>query len=103
MITPDQIDAVARKIITGFAPSKIIVFGSYAHGKPTDGSDLDLLIIKDDTGPVVQRNREVRKLLKDFMFPIDVMVKTKQEYETFKDIVGSVVYAAHNHGKVIYG
>lgn len=103
MISRNQIDAVTQKIIAGYAPEKIILFGSYAHGVPTDDSDLDLLIIKDDTGPVVQRNRAVRKLLKEFMFSIDVIIKTTREFETFKDIIGTVVYSANKYGQVLYG
>jgi hypothetical protein len=38
-------DAVARK----FHPQKIILFGSYAHGHPTEDSDVDLLVIMPRT------------------------------------------------------
>jgi len=59
MITNNQIEAVTQKIIAEYTPEKIILFGSNAQGTPTDDSDLDLLIIKDNSGPVVQRNRNV--------------------------------------------
>jgi predicted nucleotidyltransferase len=103
MITRNQIDAVTQKIIVEFAPEKIILFGSYAHGTATGDSDLDLLIIKDNSGPLVQRNRDVRKLLREFMFPVDVIIKTTREFDTFKDIVGTVVYSANKYGQVLYG
>jgi len=103
MITRNQIDAVTQKIIEEYAPEKIILFGSYAQGTPTGDSDLDLLIIKDNSGPIVQRNRDVRKLLREFMFPVDVIIKTTREFDTFKDIVGTVVYSANKYGQVLYG
>jgi len=103
MITRSQIEAVTQKIIEEYAPEKIILFGSYAEGTPNEDSDLDLLIIKDNSGPIVQRNRYVRRLLRDFMFPVDVIIKTSREFETFKDIVGTVVYSANKYGQVIYG
>ncbi|MCH8127408.1 nucleotidyltransferase domain-containing protein [candidate division KSB1 bacterium] len=34
-----------NQIIDKFAPDKIILFGSYAYGKQTPESDVDLLII----------------------------------------------------------
>ena len=37
----DYCAAVARE----FRPEKIILFGSYAYGKPTPDSDVDLLVI----------------------------------------------------------
>lgn len=103
MINQEQIDQIVQTIIEEYKPSKIILYGSYAYGQPTKDSDLDLLIIKDDESSGVERNRKVRNILKDFTFPVDVIVKSKQEYETFKDIVGTVIYPANKYGKVLYG
>ncbi|MBI2470682.1 MAG: nucleotidyltransferase domain-containing protein [Planctomycetes bacterium] len=103
MITQEQINQVVKAIVTGYNPRKIILFGSYAQGKPTKESDIDLLVIKDDTLPKIQRNRVVRSFLKDFTLPIDVVVKSSQEFEMFKDIIGTVVYAANKYGRVLYG
>jgi len=47
MITRDKIQAIADKIAKEFQPEKIILFGSYAWGKPTEDSDVDLCIVKD--------------------------------------------------------
>ena len=38
-------EAIAR----GFQPRKIVLFGSYAYGRPTEDSDVDLLVIMDRT------------------------------------------------------
>lgn len=103
MITGEQIDAVAQKLIAGYSPQKIILFGSYAQGVPSADSDLDILVVKDGSGPPVQRNRDARRLLKEFMFPIDVIIKTTTEFETFKDIIGTVTYSANKYGRVLYG
>ena len=35
----------ARRIAERFQPDKIILFGSYAYGKPHEESDVDLLVI----------------------------------------------------------
>jgi len=48
------IRAVAKQIADTFHPDKIILFGSYAYGKPRPESDVDLLVIMDT--PL--RNRE---------------------------------------------
>ena len=48
MISEAQIQAVVQRIVDGYAPDQIILFGSYAYGVPTADSDLDLLIIKKD-------------------------------------------------------
>ncbi|MGR3309132.1 MAG: nucleotidyltransferase domain-containing protein, partial [Candidatus Brocadiales bacterium] len=42
MLTHEQINQIVKAIVTGYEPQKIILFGSYAHGKPTKDSDIDL-------------------------------------------------------------
>lgn len=101
MITTNQINRVVKAIVAGYHPEKIILFGSYASGVPTRDSDLDLLLIKDDPSPPIQRNRAARSFLRDFLIPVDVIVKSRKEYEAHKDIVGTVVYMAHKYGRVL--
>ncbi|HEC02267.1 MAG TPA: nucleotidyltransferase domain-containing protein [Phycisphaerales bacterium] len=102
MITQQQISEVTRRIVERFEPRRIILFGSYANGTPTEESDLDLLIIKDSDVPSRQQNRKVRKILSDLRIPVDVIVKTTEEFQTYKDIVGTIIYPANKYGKTIY-
>lgn len=102
MIAQEQIESVVQVIVEGYEPMKIILFGSYAYGHPTKDSDLDLLIIKDGEASGIQRNRRVRNILKDFSIPIDVIVKSSQEFEMLKDVIGTVIYPANKYGKVVY-
>ena len=102
MIAQEQIESVVQVIVEGYEPMKIILFGSYAYGHPTKDSDLDLLIIKDGEASGIQRNRRVRNILKDFSIPIDVIVKSSQEFDMFKDVIGTVIYPANKYGKVVY-
>ena len=103
MTNQEEINQIVNAIIVGYAPKKIILFGSYAQGTPTRDSDIDLLVIKDDNLPKVRRNRVVRSLLRDFYLPVDVIVKTSQEFEMLKDVIGTVVYSANKYGQVLYG
>lgn len=102
MITQEQINEIADRIVEKFKPQKIILFGSYANGTPTDESDLDLMIIKDSDLASRQQNRTVRKILSDLGVPVDVIVKTPDEFQTYKDIIGTIIYPANKFGKVIY-
>jgi len=45
MIDREDIVAVAERIARAFAPERIILFGSYAYGAPTEDSDVDLLVV----------------------------------------------------------
>ncbi len=102
MVTQEQISEITKRIVGNFKPQKIILFGSYANGTPTEESDLDLLIIKDSNIPSRLQNRKVRKILFDLRIPIDVIVKTPEEFQTYKNIIGTIIYPANKFGKVIY-
>ena len=102
MITQEQINEIVEVIVKKFKPKKIILFGSYAAGTPTEGSDLDLLIIKDSDVPSRLQNRAVRKMLYGLRVPVDVIVKTTKEFETYKNIIGTIVYPADKFGRVVY-
>ena len=41
----------ARQIAERFHPEKIVLFGSYAYGKPHEESDVDLLVIMPTRKP----------------------------------------------------
>ena len=46
-------------------PEKIILFGSYAYGKPTEDSDIDLCIIEKSVLSKSKEKMKIRNLLKD--------------------------------------
>ncbi|MEK9148691.1 MAG: nucleotidyltransferase domain-containing protein [Candidatus Desantisbacteria bacterium] len=102
MVTQEQIDEIKKRIVENIMPEKIILFGSYAEGTPTKESDLDLLIVKDSNLPTLAENRKVRKMLSGSGIPVDVIVKTAREFETYKDIIGTIIYPANRFGRVIY-
>jgi len=39
-----KINAYVRRFAQEFHPERVILFGSYAHGRPTSDSDVDLLV-----------------------------------------------------------
>lgn len=42
-----EIQKIAEQIVERFHPQRVILFGSYAHGKPTEDSDVDLLVVME--------------------------------------------------------
>lgn len=74
-----KIPEIKDKIVKEINPEKIILFGSYAWGKPTDDSDVDLFIIKDSEEKRINRSREVREAIFGSDVPIDVLVYTPEE------------------------
>ncbi len=57
------IDEVVEKIKNEYQPEKIILFGSYAYGTPTEDSDIDLFIVKETEKELVYRFADVKRLI----------------------------------------
>jgi uncharacterized protein len=49
MIERAKIRSFCNAVAKQFRPKKIILFGSYAYGKPTEDSDVDLLVVMNRT------------------------------------------------------
>ena len=64
----------ARRIAERFRPDKIILFGSYAYGKPHEESDVDLLIIMRTKNAIDQSIRI--GLAFERLFSFDLIVRT---------------------------
>lgn len=102
-VTEEDIQEMARRIVAAADPVKVILLGSRARGTPRPGSDVDLLVIERD--PVAGRQEAVRlrRLLRDFEVPIDIIVVGQSFAERYGDIPGSVLYPAFREGRVLYG
>ena len=102
MIEAKKIDDIVYRIANKFDPDKIILFGSYAAGNPTDDSDVDLLIIKDTGLPRHRRSFDIQKSLIGSMIPMDILVYTTKEFEQEKNEKNSFLYSAIRTSKVLY-
>jgi predicted nucleotidyltransferase len=102
MIGKEKISEIVDKIVSGFNPDKIILFGSYATGNPNENSDLDLFVIKDTDLPRPQRTVQIRKMLYGSMIPIDLIVYTPKEIEESKGNQFGFVHEVLISGKTLY-
>ena len=103
LITQEQINFVVEKIVKSIKPEKVILFGSYAYGRPDENSDLDILIVKDTEIPLPKRGMEVRKFLRGMKIPIDVIIYTQNEIDEWKDTKAAFINHIIKNGKVLYG
>lgn len=94
---------ITRRIVKAANPVKVILFGSQARGTAHPGSDLDLLVIERDPVSTRQEAIRLRRLLRDFEIPIDIIVVGQAFAERYGDIPGSVLYPAFREGTVLYG
>jgi predicted nucleotidyltransferase len=93
---------VVRRIADALRPERIILFGSYAAGRPTPDSDVDLLVIMQTNLPAAQRYVAVSRLIEPRPFPVDIVVKTPDEVAAALAKGDSFVRDAVEHGQVLY-
>ena len=74
----EEIRLVAEQIAKQFRPEKIVLFGSYAWGKPDPGSDVDLLVIVGDGASNWDLSVEISSVMRH-PFPMDIVVRSSQE------------------------
>lgn len=87
--------------IKPYKPEKIILFGSYAWGKPTPDSDVDLLIIKKTDEPFLVRQEKVQLLLRT-KTPVDAIVFSPKEFRAACK-KSSFVREIAQRGKILHG
>lgn len=103
MISKEKIDEAVKRIVENVHPDKIILFGSYAYGKPDKDSDIDILVIKNMDIPRHKRSREIKKYLRGLKIPIDIIVYSQDEIEEWKDTKHAFINEVMEQGKVLYG
>jgi len=105
MVTMNQIEELGRQIGDLLHPQCVILFGSYAQGKPTSNSDVDLFVITPFEGRSVDKSVEIRLKVRP-PFPVDLIVRTPEKVrerlamgdDFIRDILekGKVLYEADN-------
>jgi predicted nucleotidyltransferase len=111
MVTRRQINRIARQVAERLSPERIILFGSYAYGTPTEDSDVDLLVVKRMRGNVFKMAAEIYGFIHSVTgsaFSVDVIVRTPAELKRrialndffLREITekGAVVYDSDHRG-----
>jgi predicted nucleotidyltransferase len=76
MVERAKIKSFCAAVAKQFRPQKIILFGSYAYGKPTPDSDVDLLVVMHRTRYRGERMAVRIRLAVRRDFPMDLLVRT---------------------------
>ncbi len=95
---------ILERLVAGYAPQKVILFGSYAYGNPHPDSDIDLLIIKETSQRYIDRWVAVRRLLSDPQrtFPLETLVLTPGEVANRLSIGDQFLREILEKGQVLY-
>ena len=95
---PEAID----RLVTGFDPLRIVMFGSHARGNARLDSDLDLLVVVASMGNKRETAVAMLKSLRGIPAAIEVIPTDPEEIARRGDLPGDVLRAALREGKVVY-
>ena len=90
----------ARQIVDTFQPDQVILFGSYAYGRPGLDSDVDLLVVMPARNEASQAIR-IRAAV-DHPFPCDLIVRTPQNLQRRLELGDWFLREIVTRGKVLY-
>lgn len=95
---------VTEKIKEGYKPERIILYGSFAYGKPDKDSDIDLFIIKKTDKRRIDRFCEVRRMVRDIRgISIQPVIFTPEELDGRIKLRDDFVLDILKRGKRLYG
>lgn len=100
-LAQNEIDLIKEQIVSHYAPSKIVLFGSQAKGTATNKSDIDLCIVKDTEN---KRDLLTEMYLNiDSNKPFDLLLYTEDEWIQCINDTTSFAFLINKKGTVIYG
>ena len=96
------LEEMVRRIVKLCQPEKIILFGSHATGHAHPGSDVDFLVITRHGESKRQVAVELYRALWDAGVSKDIIVVRPEEFERYRNVMGTIIYPAARDGKVLY-
>jgi len=97
-----EINAIVRRIAKLFDPERIILFGSYAYGKPHRYSDVDLLVVMDTPERPRAKQIEIARALSPHPFGMDILVRTPQQIQKRISMGDYFLREIMTRGQVLY-
>ncbi len=99
---------IVEVIVKEIDPDRIVLFGSRARGDYNEGSDYDILVLKEGIRPEERRplQRKIRRALwKEDIYSsaaVDVIVQNTRRYEDLKERWDLIYYDADKEGVILY-
>mgnify|MGYP001211801256 CR=1 FL=1 len=105
MYNEKDFEIIKNTILEEITPYQILLFGSYAKGLQNENSDIDLMILIKEK---ITRKEKLNILFKienrflDLDYRIDLILKNLQDFNEYKDYIGTVNYDVAKYGKVLW-
>jgi predicted nucleotidyltransferase len=92
-------ETIKTRLNTVYNPLSLYIFGSYAWGKPTKDSDIDLVVVvqSSDQKPYKRAIKGIRAL-RGLGIAKDILVYTQEEFNTLSQDISSLLYKVEKEG-----
>lgn len=98
-----KLEEMVRRLVGALGPERIYLFGSRARGEAGADSDYDVLVVvaRSDL-PGHRRDQQAYRALKGIGVAKDVIVWTREEFESRAGVVCSLPATVLREGRLLY-
>lgn len=101
--TSPALAEIVRRLVAAYEPERVYLFGSRARGDAGPDSDYDLLLVVPDSAPPErQRGRLAYEVLWGLGTAADVLVWTRERFESRLALKASLPSTVVREGKLLY-
>lgn len=102
-VSSAKADAVVARLIEIAAPRQIYLFGSFVRGDINPDSDLDVLVVMDDSmANPRQESVRLRHALRGIRMSMDIMVVTASQFAVHRHTAGFIYREIAENGRLVY-
>jgi predicted nucleotidyltransferase len=95
--------AVVGRLVDVLEPERIYLFGSRARGDDQADSDYDIMVIVPESDvPPHRRAQLAHRTLRGIRAAADILVWTRQEFDRFRPVPGSLAATVLREGRLLY-
>jgi uncharacterized protein len=102
LVTREALQAFIQRLVEGFAPEKVILFGSLARGEARWDSDADILVVMPFEGSSLERRLEMLEVCNP-SFPVDLLLCRPEAAMQRYGWGDPFIREAFDHGEVLHG
>lgn len=96
-----EIEELTDTIVSIYKPEKIILFGSYAYGRPHADSDVDMLVIMPVRGKAACKAAEILEKINPAI-PVDLLVRSSAQIRKRLALNDFFLREVMTKGRILY-
>ncbi len=97
-----ELERLIARIVDIAQPLYVYLFGSRARGEAQGNSDYDFLIVEDRPVHTRRESARIRRHLRGFSVPIDILVARLEQFERYKNQPGLIYHKVLDEGTLCY-